>query len=97
MIGVPEILILAVVILLVVFWKRIPELGRSAGDVLKTGVDKARGLSSTVGAKVDEKVDPAAIGRSAGRTAREVREVRDAFTGKETPKDEKPGTGPDSA
>lgn len=88
MIGLPEIIVLAVVVLLVVFHRKIPELARSAGDALRSGVDRARGLSTTVGSKVEEKIDPPAIGRSAGRTVREAREVRDAFTGKEKPKDD---------
>ena len=95
MIGLPEIIVLAVIILLVVGYKKLPQIGRSAGGTLRSGVDKARGLSSTVGAKVEETVDPPSIGRSAGRSLREVREVRDAFTGKEPPK--KDGSGSDSA
>ena len=95
MIGLPEIIVLVVIVLLIVGHRRIPEIARAAGNGLRSGVDKARGLSSTVGKKVDEKVDPQSIGRSAGRTLREVRETRDAFTGKEPPKDEKPGTGSD--
>jgi TatA/E family protein of Tat protein translocase len=85
-IGLPEIIVLVVIVLLVIGYKRLPQIGRSAGTGLRSGIDKARGLSSTVGAKVEEKVDPPAIGRSAGRSLREVREVRDAFTGKEKPK-----------
>ncbi len=39
-----------------------------------------------MGDKVDGKVDPQSIGRSAGKGLREAREFRDALTGKETPK-----------
>jgi Sec-independent protein translocase protein TatA len=85
-IGLPEILILVVIVLLIVGYKRLPQIGRAAGGTLRSGVDKARGLSSTVGAKVEEKIDPPSIGRSAGRSLREVREVRDAFTGKDEKK-----------
>jgi len=87
-IGLPEIIVLAVIVLLVVFYKRLPQLGRSAGEGVRSLIDRARGLSSKVGERVDDKVDPSAIGRSAGRSLREVREVRDAFTGKETAKDD---------
>ena len=93
MIGLPEIIVLVVIVLLVIGYKRLPQIGRAAGGTLRSGVDKARGLSSTVGSKVEDKVDPQAIGRSAGRSLREVREVRDALTGKETPKDEGTKTG----
>ncbi|MDX6581243.1 MAG: hypothetical protein QOI10_427 [Solirubrobacterales bacterium] len=93
----PEIILLVVIVLLVIGYKRLPQLGRAAGGTLRSGVDKARGLSSTVGAKVEEKIDPPSIGRSAGRSMREVREVRDAFTGKDTAKDGKSGADSDSA
>ena len=96
MIGLPEIIVVVVIVLLVVFYKRLPELGRTVGAGLRSGIDKARGLSSRVGDKVEGKVDPSSIGRSAGRTVREAREVRDAFTGKETPKDGDSGAGSDS-
>ena len=86
MIGLPEIIVLVVIVLIVVFYKRLPQIGRSAGEGLRSLIDRARGLSGKVGEKVDDKVDPSAIGRSAGRSLREVREVRDAFTGKEAPK-----------
>ncbi len=88
MIGLPEIIVLVVIVLLFVGYRWLPQLGRSAGEGVRTGIDKARGLSSQVGEKVEGKVDPSSIGRSAGRSVREVREVRDAFTGKETPKDD---------
>jgi Sec-independent protein translocase protein TatA len=87
-IGLPEIIVLVVIVLLVVFYKRLPQLGRSAGEGLRSLIDRVRGLSSKVGERVDEKVDPPSIGRSAGRSLREVREVRDAFTGKDTAKDD---------
>ena len=75
-------------LLLVLFgYRYLPRIGRTAGEGLRSGIDKTKGLSSTVGKKVDEKVDPQAIGRSTGRSLREVREVRDAFTGKDSTKD----------
>jgi sec-independent protein translocase protein TatA len=85
-IGLPEIIVLIVIVLLVFGYKRLPQLGRSAGEGLRSGVDKARGLSTSVGDKVDGKVDPSSIGRSAGKGLREAREFRDALTGKEIPK-----------
>ena len=88
MIGLPEILVLVVIVLIIVGHRRIPEIARATGNALRGGIDKARGLSGSVGKRVEEKVDPPSIGRSAGRSLREVREVRDAFTGKEPPKDQ---------
>lgn len=86
MIGLPEILIVLVILLLFFGYKKLPQLGRSAGEGARTGIDKARELSTTVGDKVEGKVDPSKIGRSAGQGLREAREFRDALTGKETPK-----------
>jgi Sec-independent protein translocase protein TatA len=85
-IGLPEIIVLAVIILLVVGYRYLPQIGRSAGQGLRSGIDKTKGLSSSVGQKVEDSVDPSSIGRSAGRSLREVREVRDAFTGKDEKK-----------
>jgi TatA/E family protein of Tat protein translocase len=82
-IGLPEILVLALIVLIFFGYKRLPQLGRSAGEGLRTGIDKAKGMSSSVGDKVDGKVDPQAIGRQAGKGLREAREFRDALTGKE--------------
>lgn len=94
MIGLPEIIIILVILLLIFGYKRLPQLGRSAGEGVRTGVGKARELSTTVGDKVDGKVDPSSIGRSAGEGLREAREFRDALTGKETPKPAAPATAP---
>jgi sec-independent protein translocase protein TatA len=86
MIGLPEILIVLVIVLLFFGYKKLPQLGRSAGEGVKTGIGKAKELSTTVGDKVDGKVDPQNIGRQAGKGLREAREFRDALTGKESPK-----------
>jgi len=83
MIGLPELVVFAVILLVLFGYKYLPRIGRSAGQGLRSGIDKTKGLSSSVGQKVDEKIDPEAIGRSTGRSLREVREVRDAFTGKD--------------
>jgi len=74
-IGLPEILIL-LVILLVVFWRYLPKIGRKAG----TG---ARELKEGVQEVVGDKTDPKTLARHAGRGVREAREFRDALTGKE--------------
>lgn len=94
MIGLPEILIILVILLLIFGYKKLPQLGRSAGETTRTGIDKARELSTTVGDKVDGKVDPTSLGRSAGKGLREAREFRDALTGKETAK---PAAAPPAA
>jgi len=96
-IGLPEIIIVVVILLLIFGYKKLPRLGRSAGEATRTGIDKARELSTTVGDKVDGKVDPQTIGRSAGKGLREAREFRDALTGKETPKPATPAAEPKAA
>lgn len=84
MIGLPEILILLVIVLVVVGYKRLPQFGRSSGKGLRSAGESARELSTTVGDKFDEKVaaavDPAEIGRTAGRGVREARELKAALT-----------------
>ena len=84
MIGLPEILILLVIVLVVVGYKRLPQFGRTAGQGLRSAGESARELSTTVGDKFDEKigaaVDPAEIGRTAGRGVREARELKAALT-----------------
>ena len=85
-IGLPEILVLVVLLLIFFGYKRLPQLGRAAGEGLRTGVDKAKELGGSIGDKAEGKVDPSSIGRSAGQGLREAREFRDAITGKETPK-----------
>jgi Sec-independent protein translocase protein TatA len=86
MIGWPELVVLAVLLLVFFGYRYLPRIGRSAGQGLRSGVDKAKGLSGSVGRRVEDTVDPSSIGRSAGRSLREVREVRDAFTGKDEKK-----------
>ena len=97
-IGLPEILVLALIVLIVFGYKRIPQIGRAAGEGLRTGIDKAKGMSSSVGDKVEGKVDPQAIGRQAGQGLREAREFRDALTGKDIPssKPKAPAEPPDA-
>jgi Sec-independent protein translocase protein TatA len=90
-IGWLEIVIIVVIVLLIVGYRRLPQIGRSAGEGLRWLFDRVRGVSHRVGEKVDEKVDSGRIGRSAGRAVREVRETRDAFTGKEARKDDERG------
>jgi TatA/E family protein of Tat protein translocase len=85
-IGLPEILVLVLIVLIFFGYKRLPQLGRAAGSGLRSGIDKAKGASDSVGSKIDGKVDPQAIARQAGEGLREAREFRDALTGKEAPK-----------
>jgi Sec-independent protein translocase protein TatA len=97
MIGWLEITIVVVIVLLFVGYRRLPQIGRAAGEGTRSVIDRARGLSSKVGERVEDKVDPSTIGRSAGRSLREVREVRDALTGKEPPKEDEGSGGGSSA
>lgn len=80
-IGVLEILIL-VVIVLIVFggYKRLPQLGRSAGTGARKGGEKAKELAGQIRTKA-EGVDTAKIGESVGRGLRDVRDVRDSVKG----------------
>lgn len=98
MIGPLEIVII-LVILLLIFHKRLPGLGRSAGTQARVGGEKAREFadrtapkakelaakastkSSEVGTKVSDHIDPADIGRKAGKGMREARDMRAEFKG----------------
>ena len=86
MIGPLEIVII-VVVLLVLFggYKKLPELGRRAGSGARVGGEKAKELADKVGEKGREKagdrIDPASMGRSAGKHVRDAREFRDSFKG----------------
>ena len=82
MIGPLEIAIL-VIILLVVFGRYLPKIGRKAG----TG---ARELKEGVQEVVGDKADPKTLARQAGKGVREAREFRDALTGKEPAEKPKP-------
>jgi len=85
-IGPLEIVII-VVVLLVLFggYKKLPELGRRAGTGARVGGEKAKELADKVGEKGREKagdrIDPASMGRSAGKHVRDAREFRDSFKG----------------
>jgi sec-independent protein translocase protein TatA len=94
MIGPLEIAILVVVLLVIFGYRKLPSLGRSAGE-------GARDLKQSVQEMVGDKADPKTIGKSAGEGVREVREFRDLLTGKEEtqstpestpPADEPPAT-----
>jgi Sec-independent protein translocase protein TatA len=93
-------LVLAVILIAVFGYKKLPQLGRSAGTRLRSAGESAKQLSSSVGDKVSEqasdKFDPSAIGKSAGRGLREAREFKDALTGS-TEIESKPKTGPPPA
>ena len=80
-IGVLEIVIV-VVIVLIVFggYKRLPQLGRSAGTGARKGGEKAKELAGQLRTKA-EGVDTKKVGESVGRGFREAREVRDTVKG----------------
>jgi TatA/E family protein of Tat protein translocase len=89
-IGPLEIAIL-VVIVLIFFggYKRLPQLGRSAGegarrlgDAAMQKGEKAKELAAETKEKHGEKLDPGDLARRAGKGAREAREFRDSLTGK---------------
>lgn len=101
--GVFEILIVVVIALVVFggyFRKHLPQLGRSAGRNARIGTEKARELADTttgkVGEKVGDKLDPATMGRTAGKHVRDAREFRDSFKGTfdMTPAEKKPAVEP---
>ncbi len=81
MIGPLEIIVVAIVLLVIFGYKKLPQLGRSAGTGLRSGGEKAKELADSVGEKASGKVDPKSIGRSAGKGVREAREFRESFTG----------------
>ena len=91
MIGPLEIAIIAFVLLLVfggALYKRLPQLGRSAGEgarrlgdtAMKKG-DEAKQLAATTKEKHGDKLDPSNLARQAGKGVREAREFKDSFTG----------------
>lgn len=82
MIGLPEILIVALIVFLLFGgYKRLPQIGRSAGKGLRIGGEKAKEIADSAEERVGDKFDAEGIGRSAGKGARELREVRDALKG----------------
>jgi TatA/E family protein of Tat protein translocase len=80
-IGVLEIVIL-VVIVLIIFggYKRLPQLGRSAGTGARKGGEKAKELAGQLRTKA-EGVDTKKVSESVGKGIREAREVRDTVKG----------------
>src|SRR6187402_3575228 len=91
MIGPLEIVIIAFVLLLIfggTLYKRLPQLGRRAGEgarklgdsAMKKG-DEAKQLAATTKEKHGDKIDPSNLGRQAGKGVREAREFKDSFTG----------------
>jgi TatA/E family protein of Tat protein translocase len=89
MIGLPEILVLLVIILLVTgAYKKLPQLGRSAGTGARklgeTAMEKgeqAKVLAAETKEKHGDKLDPGALAQKAGKGAREAREFKDSLTG----------------
>jgi hypothetical protein len=80
-IGVLEIAIL-VVIVLIVFggYRRLPQLGRSAGTGARKGGEKAKELAGRLRSRA-EGVDTKKVSESVGKGIREAREVRDTVKG----------------
>ena len=74
--GILEILLVLAFALVIFGYKRLPALGRSAGE-------KVNQLSSTArGTLGDKETDPGSLGRRAGQGVREARELREALGGK---------------
>lgn len=73
-VGILEIAIVVVIVLIIFGYRKLPQLGRRAGE----GVNELRG---SVREMVGDKADPKTLGRSAGRGVRELREFRDAVKG----------------
>ena len=89
MIGPLEIAIL-VVVLLIFFggYKKLPQLGRSAGEGARklgdTAMQKggeAKELAAGVKEKHGDKFDPSDLAKQAGKGVREAREFKDSLTG----------------
>lgn len=91
-IGVVEILIV-VAIILIVFggYKRLPQLGRSAGTGVRKGGVKAKEIAERAHARAEE-VDTKKLSESVGKGIREAREVRDSVKG--IASDEEPAREP---
>ena len=79
-IGPLEIVIL-VVIVLIIFggYKRLPALGRSAGEGARVGGQKAKELAGIARDKADG-IDTKKIANSAGRGVREAKELKQVIT-----------------
>jgi TatA/E family protein of Tat protein translocase len=84
-IGVLEILIV-VVIILIVFggYKRLPQLGRSAGTGARKGGEKAKELAGRMRTKA-EGVDTKKVSESVGKGVREVRDTVKGIASGEQP------------
>ena len=72
--GLLEIAIVVVILLVFFGYRKLPALGRSAGE----GVKQIKGSAQDA---VGDKLDPATLGKSAGKGVRELRELKDAVTG----------------
>ncbi len=80
MIGPLEIAIVVILALIFFGYKRIPELGRSAGKAVRKGTDKGKEFATSASKKA-ESVDTKQIARQAGEGWRDVRDLREAVTG----------------
>jgi len=94
LIGPLEIAIVAVLILLFIGYRKLPELGRSAGS----GLRKVKETASEKVGSGDE--ISTSLGRSAGRGMRDIRELRESLSTKPRESDERrtgSGSGSSSA
>jgi sec-independent protein translocase protein TatA len=88
-IGLPEILVLLVIILIVFgAYKRLPALGRSAGKGVRVGGEKAKEFAGVARQKADG-IDTKNIANQAGRGLREAKELKQAITDPAPDKQEK--------
>jgi len=87
--GLLEIAIVVAILLVFFGYKKLPALGRSAGE----GVKQIKGSAQDA---VGDKLDPKTLGKSAGKGVRELRELKDAVTGAaaEKPESEAPARPP---
>ena len=75
MFGFWQIVIVLVIVLILFNYKRLPGLGRSAGE----GVNQLKGSATEM--MGDHKLDASTLGKSAGKGVREFREFKDVLAG----------------
>jgi TatA/E family protein of Tat protein translocase len=75
MFGFWQIVIVLVIVLILFNYKRLPGLGRSAGE----GVNQLKGSATEM--MGEHKLDASSLGKSAGKGVREFRELKDALSG----------------
>ena len=75
MFGFWQIVIVLVIVLILFNYKRLPGLGRSAGE----GVNQLKGSATEM--MGEHKLDASTLGKSAGKGVREFREFKDVLAG----------------